>query len=175
MPDKKRYEIGQIVFLEEDGEMKTYKIMAKFDLFQTYMLKSCENPLKTVEVHENQLRCVEEHNAIVVDGKAIADLLRYTNNTVHDLFSELSDEELDYLAPPVDDTKTSYDQETYRLMYDAIGSAKNIMSAILHCATSENKLSDAELLAMRDRAEEFGCAEIVYMIDGYFEEGEEDE
>lgn len=175
MPNRKRYEVGQIVFLEEDGEMKTYKIMARFDIFQTYMLRSRENPLKTVEVHENQLRCVEEHNAIVVDGKAIADILQYTSDTVHNPISELSDEELDELAPPEDYTETSYDQETYSLMYDAIGSAENIMSAILRCATSENKLSDAELLAMRDRAEEFGCTEIVYMIDGYFEEGEDDE
>ena len=175
MPDKKRYEIGQIVFLEEDGEMKPYKIMAKFDLFQTYMLKSCENPLEVVEVHESQLRCVEEYNAIVVDGKAVADIMRYANSFACDMYAELSDEELDSMVPPDDNAEASYDQEAYSLMYDAIGSAENIMSAILRCATSENKLSDAELLAMRDRAEEFGCIEIVYMIDGYFEEGEDDE
>lgn len=173
MPDKKKYEIGQIVFLEEDGEMKTYKIMAKFDVFQTYMLKSCENPLKTVEVHESQLRCIEEHNAIVVEGKTISEIFNQMNDPTNNWLDVMSNEELDDMVPPTDNPETSYDQEAYCLMYNAIVSAENIMSAILRCATSENKLSDAELLAMRDRAEEFGCAEIVYMIDGYFEEGED--
>lgn len=176
MPDKKRYDIGQIVFMEKDGEMKSYKIMAKFDIFQTYMLKSCENPLETVEVHESQLMRVEEHNATIVDSqKAAADIFRDANSSVYDFLSELSDEEIDAMAPPANDDETSYDQESYRLMYNAICSAENIMSTILRCATSENKLSDAELLAMRDRAEEIGCAEIVYMIDGYFQEGEANE
>lgn len=176
MPDKKRYEIGQIVFLEEDGEMKPYKIKLYFDYFDAYILRSCGDDRKIVEVHANQLRSAEEYNATIVDGKAIVDALRDCNNGYDPRLTELSDEEIDQMAPPVHDTHlVSPEQEAYSFMYNAICSAENIISVILRCATSDKRLSDAELLAMRDRAEELGAVEIVHMIDRYFEEGENDE
>lgn len=182
MPDKKRYEIGQIVFLEEDGEMRSYKVRARFDFFQTYMLESCAEPSKKIEVHESQLRQAEEYNATIVDGKTISEIVKQMsdgykqiNATMESWLDTMSDEELDAMAPPENISSESHNQEAYYLMYNAICSVENIMHTILRCATSENKLSDAELLAMRDRAEEFGCADIVCMIDGYFEEGESNE
>jgi hypothetical protein len=46
---------------------------------------------------------------------------------------------------------------------------------ILHCATSDKKIGDMELLALRDRADAFGNMDIVHAIDSYFEEGSHNE
>ena len=169
MPEKKHYAVGDIVFLEEDGEMKSYKVMVHFDGFNTYLLKSCEDPTKIVEVNENQLRRIEEHNATVADGEAISKLCRDLNDTFESFFDGLSDDELEAMAPPEDDSLTPTEQVAYSMMYNAIGSAESIIATILHCATSDSKLCDAELLAMRDRADELGSVEIVRLIDMHFE------
>ena len=170
MPDK-RYANGTIVFVEEDGEMKPYKIVMHFEFFNTYLLKSCENPSKVVEVKEEQLHRFEEHNATIVEGAAIAELRRNDDEFVP-WFDTASDEELEQMAPPDNNSFESDEQQAYGLMYSAIGSAESILMTILHCATSDKKLSDAELLAMRDRAEELENVEIVKMIDMYFERGD---
>jgi hypothetical protein len=86
--------------------------------------------------------------------------------------NELSDEYLDSIAPPDVDDDLTAEQDEYRLMYNAIGSVGSILMVMLRCATSNNRLRDVELLALRDKAEYFGNLEIVAAIDTYFYEGD---
>ena len=84
-------------------------------------------------------------------------------------FSDLSDEEIERMAPPIDEVNRldSNDQEEYGFLYNALSSNESIIGILLQFATSENKLNDAALLAMRDRAEEIGGYDIVDAIDAY--------
>lgn len=86
--------------------------------------------------------------------------------------SEMPDEYLDSIAPPEENSDLTSEQDEYRLMYNAVGSIGSILMTLLRCATSDNKLSDAELLALRDKAEAFENMDIVYAIDSHFEEGD---
>ena len=168
MPDKKSPQIGEIVYVKIRGQMKAYRVEQKHDAGY-YSLSSRDNPTEMMIALATDIIVLESQHASI--GEQIQDL---ADDFFYDSQSRLdclSDEEIDRLAPPINEDKQigQNSQEEYYFLCNAIGSNLDIFSLLLQYAMSDKRLDDAAVLAMRDRAESIGSYEIVDAIDAHFE------
>ena len=168
MPDKKSPRIGEIVYLNTRGAMKAYKVTQKHNAGY-YSLESCDNKHETIFALATDMVALESQHSSI-SGK-IHDLVEETFGDDLSPFAGISDEELERMAPPLDESEQAETnaQEEYYFLCNAIGSNLDIFSLLLQYAMSDKKLDDAAVLAMRDRAESIGNYEIVEAIDAHFE------
>lgn len=179
MPNEHGPQRGDIIYVKIHGKITTCCVIDGMDSLGLCLAK-VESTGDIISVSRSQI--ITNISEVAEKGYQLNQNVQvWIKEETHDIykevieqcecaFSELSDEYLESIAPPESDNSLTAEQDEYRMMYNATCSVGSILITLLRCATSNNRISDTELLALRDKAEEFGNMDIVYAIDSHFEE-----